>query len=162
MVNQYTQPTPFTFGQYGAPQMPVMSQVQVPGADLNPNPMGDMMGTPNPGYLPQGASYGQMGPAMPSAGGGLNDWLKSTGITGTRDDPGWGNMALGAAGGAFNAWMGMKQYGLAKDTLEQNKQQFGAQQKMANSRMADRQAARVANNPGAYQSVGDYMKKNGI
>lgn len=79
---------------------------------------------------------------------------------------GWGGLALGAAQGIGNAWMGMKQYGLAKDQLAQSKKQFdlnfGAQQKTTNAALEDRQRARVASNPGAYQSVGDYMKKNGI
>ena len=156
---------PFTIGQWGMPQMPTMQPMQIPGADLDPmsqlNPMGGM-GQPFPGVLPQGASYGQMGPAVPGAGGGSiwDSFLTKDG------NQGWGTTAMGAAGGLYNAWMGMKQYGLAKDTLDTNKQQFaqnfGAQQKMTNSRLEDRQAARVASNPGAYQSVGDYMKKNGV
>jgi hypothetical protein len=79
---------------------------------------------------------------------------------------GWGGLALGAANGLMNGFMGMKQLGVAKDQLAQSKRQFdinfGAQKKLTNSRLEDRQAARVASNPGAYQSVGDYMKKNGI
>lgn len=79
---------------------------------------------------------------------------------------GWGSLALGAAQGLGNAWMGMKQYGLAKDSLKENKRQFNinyeAQRKLTNSQLEDRQRARVAANPGAYQSVGDYMNKNGI
>lgn len=79
---------------------------------------------------------------------------------------GWGSLALGAAQGLGSAWMGMKQYGLAKDTLKENKRQFNinyeAQRKLTNSQLEDRQRARVAANPGAYQSVGDYMNKNGI
>lgn len=79
---------------------------------------------------------------------------------------GWGGTALGVANGISNAWMGMQQYGLAKDQLAQSKKQFelnyGAQQKTTNAALSDRQAARVASNPGAYQSVADYMKTNGI
>lgn len=150
---------PFTMGQWGMPQMPAMQPIHIPGADLNPM---SGMGQPSLGVLPQGASYGQMGPALPGAGGGsiLDSFLTKDG------NQGWGTTAMGAASGLYNAWMGMKQYGLAKDTLDTNKQQFAqnfaAQQKMTNSRLEDRQAARVASNPGAYQSVGDYMKKNGV
>jgi len=79
---------------------------------------------------------------------------------------GWGGMALGAAQSIGNIFMGMKQYGMAKDQLAQSKKQFdlnfGAQKKTTNAALEDRQAARVASNPGAYQSVGEYMKKNGI
>ena len=79
---------------------------------------------------------------------------------------GWGGMALGGAQGIFNAFMGMKQYGLAKDQLRESKKQFGlnydAQRTTTNAQMEDRQRARVASNPTAYQSVGDYMSANGI
>jgi len=80
--------------------------------------------------------------------------------------PGWGGTALGAASGLFNAWLGMKQYGVAKDSLAEGKRQFGlnfdAQRATTNSALEDRQRARVASNPGAYQSVGDYIAANGI
>lgn len=79
---------------------------------------------------------------------------------------GWGGLALGAAGGLASTIMGMKQYGLAKKTLAENKRQFqlnyDAQKQTTNTRLEDRQAARVAANPTAYQSVGDYMNKNRI
>jgi outer membrane murein-binding lipoprotein Lpp len=62
--------------------------------------------------------------------------------------------------------MGMKQYGLAKDTLAANKAQFErnfeAQRRTTNAALEDRQRARVASNPGAYQSVGDYMDQNQV
>lgn len=104
-------------------------------------------------------------------GAGINDWLQSSGILGSTNaegirTPGWGGLALGAAQGLGNAFLGMKQYGLAKDTLAANKEQFAKnfanQQKLTNARLGDRQAARVASNPGAYQSVGDYMKQYGV
>lgn len=79
---------------------------------------------------------------------------------------GWGDLALGAAGGLASAFLGMKQYGLAKQTLAENKRQFqmnyDAQKKTMNTRMEDRQAALVARNPGAYESVGSYMDRNRV
>lgn len=79
---------------------------------------------------------------------------------------GWGTPVLGAASGLLNAYMGMKQFGLAKDTLAEGKRQFGlnydAQRTTTNSQLEDRQRARVSSNPGAYQSVGDYMAANSI
>ena len=79
---------------------------------------------------------------------------------------GWGGLALGAAGGLASAFMGMKQYGLAKQTLAENKRQFqlnyDAQKQTTNTRLEDRQRARVASNSGAYQSVGDYMGANKV
>ena len=79
---------------------------------------------------------------------------------------GWGSAALGLAQGLGSAYMGMKQYGLAKDQLALSKSAFeknyAAQKATTNASMEDRQRARVAANPGAYQSVGDYMSKNAI
>ena len=79
---------------------------------------------------------------------------------------GWGGMAMGAIQGLGNAYMGMKQYGLAKEQLQFSKdafeRNFAAQRQMTNTNLQDRQRARVASNPGAYQSVGEYMSKNGV
>jgi hypothetical protein len=76
------------------------------------------------------------------------------------------DMGLGAAQGLLGAYLGFQNIGIAKDTLSQNKRQFdlnfGAQQKLTNARLADRQASRLASNPTAYQSQADYMAKNGI
>lgn len=104
-------------------------------------------------------------------GAGIGDWLKNSGFLGSTGadgikTQGWGAPALGVAQGLGNAFLSMKQYGLAKDTFNENKRQFalnfGAQQKTTNARLEDRQAARIASNPTAYQSVGDYMKKYGV
>lgn len=131
------------------------------------------------GYAPAGStpitSVGSGGIDGGDGGGfmsSLGGWLKSSGITGSYDpasgvqQQGWGGLALGAGQGLFNAWLGMQQLGLAKDTLSFNKDQFnknfGAQQKTTNARLEDRQRARVASNAGAYQSVGDYMNQNRI
>lgn len=79
---------------------------------------------------------------------------------------GWGGLALGAASALGNSYMGMKQYGLAKDAFKESKRQyeqnFAAQRTLVNGQLEDRQRARVASNPDAYQSVGDYMNKNRI
>ena len=107
--------------------------------------------------------------AMPPGGGGsswmdglLSQYDPKTGMT----QQGWGVPALGAAQGIFNAYMGLQHYGLYKDQLAKSKKQFSlnydAQRQTTNSALQDRQAARVASNPGAYQSVGDYMAQYGI
>ena len=73
---------------------------------------------------------------------------------------------VGALNGLFNSWLGMKQYGLAKDQFKENKRQFelnyGAQKNLTNSRLEDRQRARLASNPNAYRSVGEYMTQYGV
>ena len=79
---------------------------------------------------------------------------------------GWGTPAIGAASALMNGYLGMQNYNLAKDQFDFQKSAFNknwaAQSKMTNASLADRQAARVAANPTAYQSVGDYMKQYGV
>jgi hypothetical protein len=106
----------------------------------------------------------------PTWHGGYLDGMLGTTKTGpngvTTQTQGWGMPALGVASGAFNAWLGMKQYGLAKKQLAEGQKQFGlnydAQRTTTNAQLEDRQRARVASNASAYQSVGDYMGANGI
>jgi hypothetical protein len=136
-----------------------------------------------------GADYEQMPAYMPaysavnaplnvngagSTPGVTPDWLQSMrdwGVLGSTDkngiqQQGWGGLALGAAQGLGSLYLGMQQYQLAKDTLANNKAQFernfAAQKATTNASLEDRQRARVASNPGAYQSVGDYMAQNGV
>ena len=79
---------------------------------------------------------------------------------------GMGSFALDTIGGLSNLYLGLKQYGLARDTFNQRKgefeRNFQAQRQLTNSSLEDRQRARVASNPTAYRSVGDYMKQYGI
>jgi len=75
-------------------------------------------------------------------------------------------MAIGGLSALSNAYMGMKQYGLAKEQFAESKRQYNqnyaAQRTLTNSQLEDRQRARVASNAGAYESVGSYMNRNGI
>lgn len=113
-------------------------------------------------------SFGQS--PMANAGGGLGNilggFLDSTDTKTGIKTQGWGMPVIGAASGLMSGFLGMKQYGLQKKALAQSKKEFemnfDAQKKSFNSQLEDRQRARVASNPDAYQSVGDYMKKNGI
>ena len=77
-----------------------------------------------------------------------------------------GAPAIGAASALMNGYLGMQNYGLAKDQFNFQKDAFNknwaAQSKLTNASLSDRQAARVASNPTAYQSVSDYMKANGV
>jgi hypothetical protein len=127
--------------------MPVMSAMAASGQ------------TPLTGSVDETSAGGLWG------GGDLWGMLGSKDGKGNRTD-GWGGMALGVAQGLSGAFMGAKQYQLAQDALSENKRQFGMnyanQSKTINAELEDRQRARVASNPGAYQSVGDYMQKNGV
>ena len=143
----------FSSGDGGA--APNMSSL--PMAPVSPN-MSGLSSIPNPDVasVPWDDNW---------HGGTLNGFFDSTDKNGGKTQ-GWGNTALGAANGLFNGWMAMQQYGLMKDQLAESKRQFGlnygAQRNITNASLEDRQRARVASNPGAYQSVGDYMKQHAI
>ena len=118
----------------------------------------------NPNGLATNLNFGAGG-AQPGGGSIWDSFLGKTDKNGMKTDS-WGGMALGTVSGLMNAFMGMKQYGLAKKTLAHNKDVFdknyrGAQI-TANAAFEDRQRARVASNAGAYESVGDYMAKNKV
>lgn len=134
----------------------------------------------NFGLAPEQSQYG-FNNLIPSksgsagnTGGGINPnqgWFSRDAIVGGKDKDGnaingWGSLALGVAKGLGGAYMGMKQYGMAKDTLKENKRQFqlnyDAQKKTINTQREDRQRARVASNADAYESVDSYMNKNRI
>ena len=100
-------------------------------------------------------------------GGGLFDgWFTKDAILGKNGQQGWGNLALGALQGIGGAYMGMKQYGLAKDALAQSQAQFdknyNAQRQSINTKLEDRQRARVAATGGTAESVDSYMDRNRI
>ena len=111
------------------------------------------------------AQTGDLTIPMNGATGGVTP-VDSNWYDGMLGPNGWGGLAVNAAGGLASTFLGMKQYGLAKQTLAENKRQFdlnyAAQRQTTNTRLEDRQRARVASNAGAYQSVGDYMAVNGI
>ena len=102
---------------------------------------------------------------IPGTGGGASPSFLD-GFLGTPAKQGWGGLALQGAQGAGNLFMGMQQYGMAKDALATAKEQmdrnYNAQKATTNASMSDRQNARVAANPGAYISTSDYMNQNGI
>ena len=144
----------------GAPMGPLdagyMNQMDMQNNLFSSGGVANAGGFSLPGQTPGGGNAGFMG--------GMNNFL--SGFAGSKEAPGWGGMAVGAATGLANAYMGMKQYGLAKETLANNKEQFQmnfeAKKGMANSQMEDRQRARVASNASAYQSPSDYMTKYGV
>lgn len=100
---------------------------------------------------------------------GMNDLFKGFGGTRNADGSGttgWGMPAISAAQGLMSSFLGMKNYGLAKDQFNFSKdmaqKNLANQTKMVNGQLEDRQRARVAANPTAYQSVDAYMKEKGI
>ena len=68
--------------------------------------------------------------------------------------------------GLASAYIGMKQYGLAKDSFRQNRKEFGlnydAQRQATNAQMEGSAKARHSANPDFYDTPSEYMDKNGI
>ena len=120
---------------------------------------------------------GSMSPSLDSMSTGFTNsanTFNNLGITGSGDSGGFGDMSalqmgqlgLGGANSLLTGYLGFQNLGLAKkqyqSQLDQFNKQWAANKKLTNASLADRQAARVASNPNAYQSVDDYMKKYGI
>jgi len=156
-----------TWGQ----AMPAMPQMPQSSGGFDLAPLSQNFGEygfvhPTDGVNPVGAAAAGGGGFM----GGISDWFNDNSFLGSTKDgvktPGWGSAALGIGQGLMGAYLGMKQYGLAKDTLKFNKEMFSknydAQKRTTNASLEDRQKARIASNAGAYESVGSYMDKNGI
>ena len=184
VANKHGLQAPPSWGQPSVPEIPFLQALQnysTPTTDYGSgtnyglgNPMG---GVPALDYMGGGTGLMASAQNMPvnlgnsAGGGGFGDWFKSTGILGSTDTKtgiktdGWGGLALGAASGLMQGYMGMKQYGLAKESLAEGKRQFqlnyDAQKTLTNSTLEDRQRSRIAANP-KYESVGAYMDKNGI
>lgn len=77
-----------------------------------------------------------------------------------------GQLGLGLGNSLLSGYLGFQNLGLAKDQASQAQKnwdkQWSANVKSTNAALADRQKARVASNPNAYESVDSYMKKYGI
>ena len=115
-----------------------------------------------------GSLIPQVGPKTTGSGGGMfgglfDNFLGSTDKNGIKTE-GWGGTALGLGQGLFQGYNGMKQFGLAEDQFKESQRQYNqdyaAQVKSVNTQLEDRQRARVASNPNAYESVSTYLDKN--
>lgn len=105
-----------------------------------------------------------------SFGQRAQNWMKDSGFLGSKGTDGtqyqgWGGLALGAANGLANLWLGMQNYGLAKKQLNFQKDAFNknytAQRNLTNSSLEDRQRRRNLENPGS-TPVAEYMAKYGL
>lgn len=147
-MNGFMQPSEFdSLNQYGT------------GINLyNTNPFAAPGTAVNPAFAPLSGLNGT--PV------GSSDWLSLDGLLGKAGQPGWGGLALGAAQGLFSGYLGLQQLGMAKKAFGENQRQFNlnydAQRRTTNAALEDRQRARLASNPGAYESIGSYMDRNGV
>lgn len=75
------------------------------------------------------------------------------------------NLGMNGANALLSGYLGFKQFGLAKDQLNFQKQSFNqnfeARRAETNRNLEDRQRARVAADSGA-ESVESYLKKHGV
>lgn len=170
----------YDFSKWGAaPQTPFsMDSLNVGanaamGVDVaNPTPLTNPVATGDwtAAFTKAGIGIPNIGasgvPGMATPDMSANWW---DGMVGTKEAPGWGGMALGVGSGLASAYMGMQQYGLARDTLNQHKAEYAAnydaQKRTTNASMEGRQRALIGSSGGTnanYQSVSDYMAKNGI
>lgn len=127
------------------------------------NPSGNLSGIANIGRsLNLNSDIGGGGTSNPGFMDGMTGYTQADG----NQVNGWGGLALGTMQGLASGYLGLKQYGLAKDQLNESKRQFQLnfdnQKKLTNAELEDRQTARVASNPNAYRSVSEYMGNNGV
>lgn len=106
-------------------------------------------------------------------GGWFTDFgksLRDTGFLGYKDAQGnqfqgWGMPVINTAFGLGNLYLALKNYGIAKDSLNFQKDAFNknyaAQRNLINSSLEDRQRRRVQENPNA-TPVDQYMAKYGV
>lgn len=140
-------------------------------------------GSGTPGALTSNIGAGAGGPTISTAAPaqGLSNLFSSlfadkgifsqSGMFGGLDDKGvasggWVGPAAGIASTIFGALQGNKQLSMAEDRFKESKRQFdanyNAQRQTTNTQLEDRQRARVAANPNAYESVDSYLAKNRI
>ena len=115
--------------------------------------------------------------ATPGMFSGLSDFWKGDGFFGRNSllggtnekgvtTKGWAPVALGLGQAIFGGIQGQNALKLANSQFKEQKRQFdlnyGAQRQAINTELEDRQRARVASNPGAYESVSSYLDKNRI
>lgn len=95
-----------------------------------------------------------------------SDWFSMKNLFGDKSQIGALPALFGIGSSLMDGWLGMEKLDLAKDSLNFQKdafsKQFENQRTLTNAELRDRQNARVASNPTAYQSVDDYMKANGV
>lgn len=151
---QYTNPN-----QSLAGQQPIMANTPGGGADAPIN----LFASDTPGVNPSGINGGGFSTAQ--------KWFGGTNAAGA-STMGYMNGGLGVANFGLNAYMGMKNYGLAKDQLAAQKEAFKFNKdttmlqlentaRTTNAELADRQRIRNAGNPNS-MPVAEYMAQYGV
>ncbi len=98
--------------------------------------------------------------------GGGSDFFSMETMFGNGKQVGVLPTAIGGLSALTSGFMGYQNYQLAKDQLAFQKEAYAKnhanQVKMTNAQLRDRQAARHAANPQAYESADSYMNKNEV
>lgn len=127
---------------------PVSTPAPVGGTSTPGNWFSDLFGSGEGGMFSRQGMFGGMD--------------RNTGIA----TAGWAPTALGIGQAFLGARQGQQALDLANKQFGESKRQFdlnfGAQRQSINTQLEDRQRARVASNPGAYEDVDSYMKKNKV
>lgn len=117
------------------------------------------------------ANIGGTGVSADSAGGMFDGLFSRNSMFGGEQadgtmSGGWVSPLASIGGAIYGGIQGNKQLKLAQDQFKEGKRQFDqnfqAQRTTTNTQIEDRQRARVASNPGAYESVDSYVKRNSV
>ncbi|WJZ49004.1 hypothetical protein [Pseudomonas phage PA15] len=137
-----------TLGSFGLGGPQTQLQMQMPAVDVNAATSGGsgfMSGFSN--IFSRDSMFGGVAPSGAQTGG-------------------WVMPALGIGQAVFGAIGANRQQRAARDQLAESRRQFdmnyGAHRQSINTNLEDRQRARVASNPSAYESVDSYMNRNRI
>ena len=138
---------PNTTTAYSAPTLEFGGNLQAGGLNPTYQSIGSAMGT-------EIGNYG----SSPSWMQSTNNWMSNnTDLL---------KSGVGLVTGGLGAWQGYKQNKLLEQSLATQANQFREQMDLSkqniNRNLEDRQRARVASNPTAYESVDSYMKKYGV
>ena len=152
--------------QFGQSPPTVANSLQ--GMQYSNTPMptvGNMGNMLNPQGQPGMLNFGQGSPSLAGGGaaGGGSWWDNILGDKGS-NTLGWGKGLLDTATGVGNLWLGGQQLKLGKQALKQDyrkwKTDTNNQVTLTNADLSARQDARVASNPGHFQSTAAYMEQN--
>ncbi|MCD1628466.1 hypothetical protein [Marinobacter shengliensis] len=158
-----------------------MSVVPTPQITANGLQMGNANFSPVGGYNPmsqfESVPINVMDSIGPMPGGGqdfstMQRWFGGTNEAGA-STMGYAPAALGIGQFGLNAYMGLKNYGLAKKQLSLAKDSFNFnkdlsltnlenQANLTNAELADRQNKRNIQNPGMFEDTASYMANYGV
>lgn len=147
------------------------------------NPMDDLKFLHEPDYSLSGPGTSQLGVKMPMYNPMSNDpvppatgviesifnWLEKYPVLSNKNQQGWGNLALGTAQAGLGAYLGMKQYGLAKKAFEHQKdawnKEYEVNKNLTNERLETRQNRRIAESGVTgmqHQDTASFMSRYGV